>query len=207
MNKIHRGLRVLIYYLLLRWLPNDNVPFGFIFDKLRYYCCRPLFKHCGYPVNIRHYAHFGNGSTISLGDHSDLGTNCFIVGDVDIGSQVAISFDVFITSLNRDFSDTEGPTVGEGSRPSAPVTIHDDVLILARVMILPGVTIGSHSVIGGAAVVSKDVPEWAVVAGNPARIVGWRKGAPGPDYDAAAMTPMSEKLQRRLEEKDAGLVR
>jgi len=207
MNKIGRGLRVLIYYGLLRWLPNDSVPFGFVFDKLRYYCCRPLFKHCGYPVNIRHYAHFGNGAKVSIGDHSDLGTNCFIVGDVDIGSHVGLSFDVFITSLNRDFSRTEGTAVGVGNRPSVPVTIHDDVLILARVMILPGVTIGSHSVIGGGAVVSKAVPEWAIVAGNPARIVGWREGAPAPDYDPATMTPMSDKLQRRLEEKDASLAR
>jgi len=207
MNKISRGLRVLIYYGVLRWLPNDNVPFGSVFDKLRYYCCRPLFKHCGYPVNIRHYAHFGNGSTISIGDYSDLGTNCFIVGDVDIGNHVGLSFDVFITSMNRDFSRTDALLAQDGNRPSAPVTIHDDVILMARVMILPGVTIGSHSMIAGGAVVSKAVPEWAIVAGNPARVVGWRKGAPGPDYDPATMTPMSEKLQRRLEEKDAGLVR
>ncbi len=43
------------------------------------------------------------------------------------------------------------------------------------VSILPGITIGSHSVIGACSVVTHDVPDWAVVAGNPAKIIRYRK--------------------------------
>lgn len=57
-----------------------------------------------------------------------------------------------------------------GTEPR-PVEIGDDVWIGQRVIIMPGVKIGSHSVIGAGAIVSKDVPEWAVVARIPARII------------------------------------
>jgi len=56
-----------------------------------------------------------------------------------------------------------------------PVIIGDDVWIGCNVVILPGTTIGSHAVIGAGAVVTKDIPEYAVVVGNPARIVKFRE--------------------------------
>ena len=52
-----------------------------------------------------------------------------------------------------------------------PVIIEDDVWIGARVIILPGVTIGTGSVIGAGAVISKSIPPYSVAVGNPARIV------------------------------------
>ena len=56
-----------------------------------------------------------------------------------------------------------------------PITIGDDVWIGRRVMLLPGVSIGKGAVIGAGAVVTKDVPEFAVVGGVPAKIIKWRK--------------------------------
>ena len=55
------------------------------------------------------------------------------------------------------------------------IVIGDDVWIGARVTITKGKYIGNHSIIGAAAVVTKDVPEYAVVGGNPARILKMRK--------------------------------
>ncbi|MFK5647479.1 acyltransferase [Ornithinimicrobium sp. LYQ121] len=52
----------------------------------------------------------------------------------------------------------------------APIVVHDNVFIGSRVTILPGVTIGAHSVIGAGSVVTKDVPTGVVVAGCPARV-------------------------------------
>lgn len=54
----------------------------------------------------------------------------------------------------------------------APVTIGDKVFIGARAIILRGVTIGNGAVIGAGAVVAKDVPPMAIVAGNPAKVIG-----------------------------------
>lgn len=196
MTSVERYLRLALYYGFLRYLPNENVPLGSLFMKARYYCCKPLFAGCGYPVNIRGGAQFGKGEMLRIGSTSDLGTNCRVVGPVTIGDNVGMSFDIFITAMNREFSRTDRTILADGDRPYKPVTIHDDVLILARVLILAGVTVGSHSVIGGGSVVSKDVPEWCVVVGNPARIVKWRK-EPDPNYNPATMTPLSDKLMKK----------
>ena len=52
-----------------------------------------------------------------------------------------------------------------------PVTIGDNVWIGGNVVICPGVTIGSNCVIGAGSVVTKDVPDWTVAAGNPCRVI------------------------------------
>ncbi len=64
---------------------------------------------------------------------------------------------------------------GQGFSEEKAVVIGDDVWIGGRVIILPGVHVGSHSIIGAGAVVTKDVPEWAIVAGNPAIVKKYRK--------------------------------
>ena len=199
MNRISQNIRLLVYYLLLRWLPNRNAHGGAIYDNLRYWCCRLLFRKCGYPVQIQHYAHFGKGDKISIGNNSDLGTNCFVVGEVNIGNNVKMAFDIFITSMNRNFSKTDRTIWADGNRPIAPVTIHDDVFLGARSIVLAGVTIGEHVVVGAGSVVSKDVPSWCVVAGNPAQIVKWRKEMDS-NYDPNTMTPLNKKLRKQYEE-------
>jgi hypothetical protein len=62
----------------------------------------------------------------------------------------------------------------QGSCAEKPVYIGNDVCIGSRVTILPGVRIGNGVVIGSCAVVSRDVPDYAVVVGNPAKIVKYR---------------------------------
>ncbi len=55
-----------------------------------------------------------------------------------------------------------------------PVVIGDHVWIGARALICPGVTIGEGAVVGAGAVVTRDVAPYAIVAGNPARVIGQR---------------------------------
>lgn len=67
------------------------------------------------------------------------------------------------------------------SEPSAhawPVLIGDDVWLGAKATILRGVTIGNHAVVGANAVVTRDVPAWAIVGGTPATVLRYRDGAP-----------------------------
>jgi len=68
--------------------------------------------------------------------------------------------------------DTLFHAVDEGASPRvAPVVIEDNVWIGRGAIVLPGVVIGSHSVVGAGAVVTRNIPERTVVAGNPARVV------------------------------------
>ena len=67
--------------------------------------------------------------------------------------------------------------IGTGlPQPDTPLEICNDVWIGARVIVVPGCKrIGAHSIIGAGAVVTKDVPGYAIVGGNPARIIRMRK--------------------------------
>jgi len=67
--------------------------------------------------------------------------------------------------------------IGSGEPiPDTPLEIMEDVWIGTRAIILPGCRrIGAHSIIGSGAVVTKDVPEYAIVGGNPARVIRMRK--------------------------------
>lgn len=77
--------------------------------------------------------------------------------------------------MNNAFSRTDVPMNQQGFQEEQPVII-DDVWIGGHVIILPGVHIHRGAIIGAGAVVTKDVPEWAIVGGNPARIIGIRSG-------------------------------
>ena len=98
-----------------------------------------------------------------------------INGRVIIGNNVMMGPDVCIYVRNHAFDRTDIPMNMQGFAPEKPVVIEDDVWIGARVIILPGVHIGTGAVIGAGAVVTKDVPDYAVVGGNPARILKMRK--------------------------------
>ena len=89
-------------------------------------------------------------------------------GKVTIGNDVSIAPGVLIMAASHDYSSTALEDI------SAPVLIEDHVWIGARAIIFPGVTVGKYAVIGAGAVVTKDVPEYSVVAGVPAKIINRR---------------------------------
>jgi len=159
------------YYLVFRWLPDSTVPGGAVWQQLRYIVCYPLFLSCGKNVNVERGAYIGSGATISVGSNSGIGINAWVARGTIIGSNVMMGPDVIIFSRNHRISRTDLPMAEQGYDEDKPVRIGDDVWIGARVIILPGITVGSASVIGAGAVVTKDVPGGVIVAGNPARIV------------------------------------
>ena len=79
---------------------------------------------------------------------------------------------------NADFGKGNGIVIGDNSGLGVDCIVRgplDIGAIGARVVILPGITVGSGSIIGAGAVVTKDVPEYAVVAGVPAKVIKYRK--------------------------------
>ena len=84
--------------------------------------------------------------------------------------------DVLFQGGGHVFDDVTIPMGQSGNLPPTPLEIDDDVWIGARAIILPGCKrIGAHSIIGAGAVVTKDVPDYAIVGGNPAKVIRMRK--------------------------------
>ena len=120
---------------------------------------------------------FRNPQNVTLGNNVYLGKNTEIdaAGGVTIGDGVIFGPEVCIYSRTHNFdSDDLEALPFDNKFIVSEVTIKDYVWIGRRVIILPGVTIGKAAIIGAGAVISKNVPDYAVAVGNPAIIVRYR---------------------------------
>ncbi len=107
---------------------------------------------------------------VIIGDHTRVGLHNTVIGPVTIGSHVNLAQGITVTALNHNFAE-KGLRIDEQGVSTNPVTIGNDIWIGANAVILPGVTIGDHSVVAAGAVVTKDVPPHTLVAGVPAKII------------------------------------
>ena len=96
-----------------------------------------------------------------LGDRA----NAYSLGEIEIGARATIAQEVYLSAGTHDFSRAELPLI------AGRITIGEDAFVGARAFVLPGVTIGARAVIGACSVVTKDVPEDVVAAGNPCRVI------------------------------------
>ncbi len=121
---------------------------------------------------------FSNERNIVIGARVSIGSRCFIwagpeQGRVVIGDDVLFGPDVLITAANYRFND--GAPVTKQLMDEADVVIGRDVWLGARVIVLPGATIGDGAIIGAGALVRGDIPANAIAVGVPARVVGTRQ--------------------------------
>ena len=107
---------------------------------------------------------------VIIGDYTRIGLHNTIIGPVIIGNHVNLAQGIIVTALNHNYDKTF-KRIDEQGISTAPIVISDDVWIGANAVILPGVTIGRHSVIAAGAVVTKDVPDNCIVAGVPAKMI------------------------------------
>ena len=107
---------------------------------------------------------------VIIGDHTRIGLHNTVIGPVNIGNHVNLAQGVTVTALNHNYDNPE-KYIDQQGITTQPVIIGDDVWIGAGAVILPGVSVGSHSVVAAGAVVTKDVPQRCVVAGVPAKII------------------------------------
>ena len=162
-----------IIYLFASHLPASFFWINIGQKQIRGFCGKLILAKCGRRVNIEKGAEFP--SSVELGDDSGIGIRAQINGKVVIGKNVMMGPDVCIFARNHAYARTDIPMSCQGFSPEKPIMIGDDVWIGANVIILPGVHIGSGAIIGAGAVVTKNVPDYAVVGGNPAHIIKMRK--------------------------------
>ncbi len=148
------------------------------FLKIRYFrylINKRRLKHCGDRVIFASGVKLFTPKEISIGNNVRIGANSLLSGQggITIGNNIAFGPEVLIWSANHNyFQPSELPY--DRTYKKRPVIIEDNVWIGARASVIPGVRVGEGAVVALGAVVTKDVPKCAVVAGNPAKIIKFR---------------------------------
>jgi acetyltransferase-like isoleucine patch superfamily enzyme len=120
---------------------------------------------------IEDFATINNGvGAVKIGKETLVGIGDVIIGPVTIGDHVILAQNVVISGLNHTYIDISRPIKDQPVITNL-IVIHDDCWIGANSVITSGVTVGKHSIVAGGAVVTKDVPPFAIVAGNPAKVI------------------------------------
>jgi len=112
---------------------------------------------------------------VQIGDGSAIGSRCLIATDVLIGRDVMFAAEVGVVGRDAHKYQHVGVSMIRAPRGDRLLTvIEDDVWIGFRAIVLSGVRIGTGAIVAAGSVVTRDVPSFAIVAGVPARAVGWR---------------------------------
>jgi acetyltransferase-like isoleucine patch superfamily enzyme len=178
MGKIGYTISYAAYYLFARHLPSTFAPYALGSGKLRGFLAKHMFKSCGKNVNIEHGVFFGGGRDIEIGNNSALGLYARVSGPLKIGDDVMMGPNVSIYTQNHETENIYKPMRLQ-TAPKKKVTIGNDCWIGANAILLPGVSIGDGAIVGAGAIVTHDVPERAVVGGNPARVIKIRQQKEG----------------------------
>lgn len=162
-----------VYRIVAKHLPRNVPVAGQWFHKIRSLLCRPLFKESAKIIGVGRGADFDSGCNIIMKDHANIGDYASLkgpYGKIIIGQHVMMGTHCTIIAQNHRYLD-EGFDEFEGK----DVVIDDFAWIGDKVIILPGVRIGKHAIIGAGAVVPKNIPDYAIAAGNPATVKKYRK--------------------------------
>jgi maltose O-acetyltransferase len=157
-------------------------------ERLRALVLPWFLKRLGARSVIQRGLRITNPERVSIGADCNFAQDVFIAGGggVSIGDWVGLGPDVKVWSVNHRFDDPDRPWRLQGWELK-PVVIEDDVWLGANVFVMPGVTIRRGAIVAAGSVVNKNVAPYALVAGNPVRLVGWRKRpVDSPGHDSAA---------------------
>ncbi|KQR67653.1 DapH/DapD/GlmU-related protein [Pedobacter sp. Leaf176] len=127
--------------------------------------------HLGNKSVIEDFATVNNGvGDVIIGDKTIVGMGNVIIGPVTIGNHVMMAQNIVISGLNHGYEDVDiPPSLQKVS--CKPILIADNVWIGANSVITAGVALGKHCIIGAGSVVTKNIPEFSVAVGNPAKVI------------------------------------
>lgn len=166
-----RPIYLILYYIFYKILPpslGGRILFG---NKIRGWLVERLIDKCGVGVTIEPGAYIGAGSGISIGNNSGIGQNAHLQAPLSIGDFVMMGPDVRVQTRSHSFDRCDIPMALQGNDALEAVIIGNDVWIGARSMILPGVCIGNGVIVAAGSVVTKNIPDYSVCGGVPAKIL------------------------------------
>ena len=120
---------------------------------------------------------------LRIGDRCVIGRNSAVVAhlSIELGDDVWLGHDVYVTDQNHGYEDVTRP-ISEQFQEERPVSIGERAWLGTGVIVLPGARIGRHVTVAAGSVVTRDLPDFSVAAGNPARVLkrfeegkGWQK--------------------------------
>lgn len=137
------------------------------------------FIKCGKNVHFSPLNSAFSYSKISIGNDVYIGPNALFssIKGIVIGNKVTFGPKVTIMAGNHNFKEIGSYIYDNHTKredDDLPVTISDDVWIGCNAIILKGITIGRGAIVGAGSVVTKDVPPYAIVGGNPAKLIRYR---------------------------------
>lgn len=163
-----KNLKIQAYFIMI-------FLFNLMYNVLPFFCVKKAFLRLfGITLGNKSYIHVPvklfSLHNLRVGNNSVIAPYCYLDTrrGISIGNNVSISHNTRIYTLGHDLNTPELHLVG------TPVTIDDDAFIYANVLIMPGVHIGKGAVVYPGSVVVKDVAPYAIVGGNPARVLGER---------------------------------
>jgi len=157
----------------VKWMINPF--FHEVKGKIRSSVRRDLFPfqnfQLGKHARIEDFSVINNGvGSVLIGDGSRIGIGNVIIGPVEIENNCLLAQNIVISGLNHNYQNLNQPILEQGITTSK-VTLKEGCWIGANACITAGVTIGKNSVIGAGSVVTKDIPDYSVAVGNPARVI------------------------------------
>ena len=104
---------------------------------------------------------------LTLHDRACLGdrANAYCLGEIEIGAGATIAQEAYLSGGTHDFSSPNMPLV------TGKITIGEDAFVSARAFVMPGISIGARSIVGACSVVTRDIPDNSIAAGNPCRVL------------------------------------
>lgn len=164
---VKKKILYIFYKLTAAWLPISQ--HSSVAKNIRTFWARKIATKVGTNVNIERNASFG--PLLEIDNDSGIGIDCEIYGPVTIGKNVMMGPEVIIYTSGHKHDRIDIPMGKQGNDQVRPVYIGSDVWIGRRAIIMPGVSIGNGCIIGAAAVVTKDIPDYSVAVGVPAQVV------------------------------------
>jgi len=162
-NRLLRVLWEFCWFVFCVWTPKPLNPWRLFW--LRVFDARIE----GTPF-VHQRARIAVPWNLILHDRACLGdrANAYSLGQIEIGARATVAQEAYLSAGTHDFDDPNLPLV------AGKIIIGEDAFIGARAFVLPGVQIGARSVVGACSVVTKDIPENVIAAGNPCRVIRQR---------------------------------
>jgi len=145
-------------------------------QKLRTFIAFRLLKKFGHGSKLSTNISLLHPQNISFGENVGVARDVVLDGrgGLEIGDNTLIGFESVIITSSHNHARCDIP-ISEQGMISRPIKIGNNCWIGARVILLPGVTIGNGSIIGASAVVTKDIPDYSIAAGIPCKVIRKRE--------------------------------